>query len=76
MARRDKGQVLMPTSSFKGNEILGLVELGGSVLDLSVWIREVGGPPVSQQPLTYVQLPEFPQRDLSAPDKNHCNGGH
>ncbi|MEK6761174.1 MAG: hypothetical protein AABY96_00535 [Nitrospirota bacterium] len=46
MAQRNKWQVLMPTSSFKGNEILGLVELGGSVLDLSVWIREFGGPAV------------------------------
>ena len=50
----------MPTSSFKENEVLGLEELGGSALDLSVWIREVGGPAVLQQLLTDAQLPEFP----------------
>jgi hypothetical protein len=66
----------MPTSNFKGNEILGLEELGKSVLDLSVWIREVGGPPITQQPLTYVQLAEFPRIEPSAPEANHCNGGH
>ena len=76
MAQRSKWQVLMPPSSFKRNEVLRLGKIGGAVLDLSVWIREFGGPPVSQQPLTSVQLPEFPQRDLSAPEKNHCNGGH
>lgn len=65
----------MPTSNFKGNEILGLEELGKSVLDLSGSEKSVDRQSHSN-PLTYVQLPEFPQRDLSAPEKNHCNGGH
>jgi hypothetical protein len=63
----------MPPSSFKGNEVLG--ELGGSVLDRSVWIREVGGPAVLSQLLTSIQMPELPRIDPSAPGANSRNEG-
>ncbi len=66
----------MPTSSFKENEVLGLGSLVGQCsICLSGSEKSVDRQSHSN-PLTYVQLPEFPQRDLSAPDKNHCNGGH
>ena len=65
----------MPTSSFKGNEILGLEELGKSVLDLSGSEKSVDAS-LTATPLTYVELAEFPRIEPSAPEANHCNGGH
>ena len=66
----------MPPSSFKRNEVLRLGKIGGAVLDLSVWIRKFGGPSVSQQPLTSVQMAELPRIDPSVPGTSHCNGGN
>ena len=57
----------MPTSSFKGNEVLGSLE-GQCSIYLSGSEKSVDRQSHSN-PLTYVQLPEFPQRDLSAPEK-------
>ena len=65
----------MPTSNFKGNQILGLEELGKSVLDLSGSEKSVDRQSHSN-PLTYVELAEFPRIEPSAPEANHCNGGH
>ena len=66
----------MPTSSFKGNEVLGLGSLVGQCSSCRSGSETSVDASLTATPLTYVELAEFPRIEPSAPGPNHCNGGH